>query len=374
MSMSRCSVCQRETPVTKTLPVCLDCIRAERAGIDCIIERAHSWRQRLFGLPVAIPRASTGVRCKVCNNQCCIPLNQLGYCGLRSNNNNRPSAKVSPSKALMDYYLDPHITNCCASYFCPGGTGIGHPQRAYRPGPEYGYANLSVFFYGCSFDCLYCQNASHKQLGEATSVGINQFIAIVDKEPRISCICYFGGSPEPQLPFAIRVLETCRERFKDRILRQCFEMNGNANSSLLKRAAILATQTGGILKFDLKAYSDSVNRALSGISNQASLRNFAMLSDTLPFDDSTYPPLMATTLLVPYYVDENEVAAIAQFIKSLNRPTLEYSLLIFHPNHLMADLPVTPLRQAQRCYDAAKRYLTRVHVGNLGLLGGRLHL
>jgi pyruvate formate lyase activating enzyme len=274
----------------------------------------------------------------------------------------------------MDYYFDPHITNCCASYFCPGGTGIGYPKLAHLPGPEYGYANLSVFFYGCGFDCLYCQNAAHKQLGEAEGIGIDQFIALVEGNPRVSCICYFGGSPEPQLPFAIRAMEVCQERFRDRILRQCFEMNGNANSSLLRRAAILAAQTGGILKFDLKAHSDSVNRALSGVSNQASLRNFAMLADTLPFDDSTYPPLMATTLLVPYYVDEEEVGSIAQFLKSLNQPTLEYSLLIFYPKHLMTDLPVTPLEQAQRCYDAAKRYLKKVHVGNLGLLGDTLRL
>jgi pyruvate formate lyase activating enzyme len=149
-------------------------------------------------------------------------------------------------------------------------------------------------------------------------------------------------------------------------------MNGNANSSLLKRAATLAAQAGGIIKFDLKAYSDSLSRALSGVSNQASLRNFAMLADTLPFEDSTYPPLMATTLLVPYYVDEKEVAGIAQFIKSLNRPALEYSLLVFYPRHLMTDLPVTPLQQAQRCYDAARKYLKKVHVGNLGLLSGQL--
>ena len=275
---------------------------------------------------------------------------------------------------LFRSYLDPHVTNCCASYFCPGGTGVGYPRMAYRPGPEYGYANLSVFFYGCGFDCLYCQNASHKQLREAASLNIDQFIAIIEKNPRISCICHFGGSPEPQLPFTLRVLEACKERFEDRILRQCFELNGNANPAMLKKAATLAVETGGILKFDLKAYSDPLNRALSGVSNRASLRNFAMLADSLPFDDSTYPPLMATTLLVPYYVDENEVAAIAQFLENLNRPTLEYSLLVFYPKHLMADLPVTPLRQVQRCYDAAKQHMKRVHVGNQGLLRGRLSL
>jgi len=68
------------------------------------------------------------------------------------------------------------------------------------------------------------------------------------------------------------------------------------------------------------------------------------------------------------------VEKISKFMKELNQPSIEYSLLIFHPQHLMRDLPITPLAQAQRCYDAAKEHLEKVNVGNLGLLGGRLCL
>ncbi len=35
----------------------------------------------------------------------------------------------------------------------------------------------------------------------------------------------------------------------------------------------------------------------------------------------------------------------------------------------MADLPYTSLGQAIECYNAAKRHLERVHVGNLHILG-----
>ncbi|RLI07190.1 radical SAM protein, partial [Candidatus Bathyarchaeota archaeon] len=73
-------------------------------------------------------------------------------------------------------------------------------------------------------------------------------------------------------------------------------------------------------------------------------------------------------LLVPGYVDAAEVEAIARFIADLD-PSIPYSLLVFHPAHLMRDLPVTPLKQAVECYRAARRHLERVHVGNLSLLG-----
>ncbi|MFX1473867.1 MAG: radical SAM protein [Promethearchaeota archaeon] len=373
MTRTRCSICKREAPIAEVLPVCVECLRAERPAAEELIHQAHQWRKKIK-LPVFPPQNSTGVKCTVCANNCTIPEDEQGYCGLRSNNAGKLESEVSATQALMHYYLDPHVTNCCAAYFCPAGTGVGYPNSAYNAGPEYGYANLAVFFYGCGFSCLFCQNASHKQISRAKHITSNQFLSVIQDNPRISCVCYFGGSPEPQLPFTINVMERCNELFNERILRQCLEMNGNATPSLMRRAGLLAAESGGIIKFDLKAYSTSLNRALCGVSNEMTLKNFSMLAETLQFENRSHPPLMATTLLVPYYVDEFEVAQIAKFIKELNQPSIEYSLLIFHPQHLMRDLPVTPLAQAQRCYDAAKEHLDKVNIGNLGLLDGRLRL
>ncbi|HID17306.1 TPA: radical SAM protein, partial [Candidatus Bathyarchaeota archaeon] len=80
------------------------------------------------------------------------------------------------------------------------------------------------------------------------------------------------------------------------------------------------------------------------------------------------PVLTATTLLVPGYVDELEVKRIAEFIASLN-PEIPYSLLVFHPDFAMRDLPVTPKEQAFKCYRTAKKFLKNVNIGNLHLLG-----
>ena len=55
--------------------------------------------------------------------------------------------------------------------------------------------------------------------------------------------------------------------------------------------------------------------------------------------------LNATTLLVPGYVDEQEVEAIAKFIARLD-DQIPYSLLVFYPIFYMSTLPITPLKQA----------------------------
>jgi len=373
--MTRCIICSQVSDLAEVLPICASCLRKNPEELESLVKTAHQWRQFIFELPSSVPHADQGIQCKTCSNDCVIAPGELGYCGLRRNVDGRLDGQVSSSMALMHYYFDPHITNCCGAYFCPGGTGVGYPQWAKTPRAEYGFTNLAVFFYGCGLDCLFCQNASHKHISQGTSVSIESFVNVIRQNEKISCVCYFGGSPEPQLPFTIEVLKACQNQFSNRILRQCFEMNGHGNPSLVTKIGNLVEESGGIIKFDLKAYSEPIYRALCGVPKQPSFSNFEMLADNLEFENRGYPPLMATTLLVPQYVDEHEVGQIARFLKELNKPSIEYSLLIFHPRHLMKDLPVTPLQQAQRCYDAVKKELGKPpHVGNLNLLAGKLKL
>jgi pyruvate formate lyase activating enzyme len=262
------------------------------------------------------------------------------------------------------------VTNCCAAWFCPAGTGAGHPRYAYNPGPEYGYSNLAIFFYGCNFNCLFCQNASHKNVLTGSVVAAKDLIEKTKKNRQISCWCFFGGSPEPQLPFAINASKTALKSMPNRLLRICLEWNGCGNPQLVRKAAELALLSGGNLKFDLKCYTPMLSYALSGVSNKRAYDNFKMVAQDFYPQRPDLPVLTATTLLVPGYVDKIEVVQIAKFIADVNRE-IPYSLLVFHPDFMMTDLPTTPIKQVIDCYKAAKEHLTRVHVGNLNTLSIR---
>jgi pyruvate formate lyase activating enzyme len=58
---------------------------------------------------------------------------------------------------------------------------------------------------------------------------------------------------------------------------------------------------------------------------------------------------------------------IAGFIASLDE-TIPYSLLVFHPDFMMQDLPITPAEQAFEAYRTAKKHLKNVELGNIHLL------
>jgi pyruvate formate lyase activating enzyme len=174
------------------------------------------------------------------------------------------------------------------------------------------------------------------------------------------CICYFGGTPEPQLPFLLRATKEILENVK---LKICWEWNGTGNLDFVRKAAEYSYTTDGTIKFDVKSFDSNLHMALTGRLNKRTLDNFQRIAQEYKKEDL----LTATTLLIPGYIDGLEVEKIAKFISNLDID-IPYSLLIFHPDFKMIDMPITPKKQVEECYQAAKKYLNRVNIGNKHLL------
>ena len=178
-----------------------------------------------------------------------------------------------------------------------------------------------------------------------------------------ACICFFGGDPASQMPHALATASILARQG----VTICWETAGTMHPRLLKRAIELSLGTGGCVKFDLKALDEALHVALTGASNNRTLENFKLAADISRGVEEP-PPLVASTLLVPGYVDSEEVGEIAAFIHGLN-PNIPYSLLAFHPSFEMMDLPCTSRVHAESSLQAAQNAgLTRLHLGNMQLL------
>jgi len=364
--MAQCELCQTTSAfISEALGVCVNCIRERPREALEITDRVHRVSRAEFGLPPVPPDDPAGVRCDLCVNACRIGKNDTGYCGLRENRAGRLTGG-SAATARSSWYHDPLPTNCVADWVCAGGTGAGYPTYSHCPGAESGYKNLAVFFQACSFNCLYCQNWHFKRESTTSSYRTVEDL-LQDVDPRTSCICYFGGDPSPQLPFSIKASRAARDKKEGGILRICWETNGSMNPKLLDRVMELAVDSGGCVKFDLKAWDNHLHLALTGVENQRTLENFARAAQHVGRRDDP-PVLIANTLLVPGYVEVAEVSAIARFIASLD-PDIPYSLLAFHPQFYMSDLPLTRKSIAKRCLKSAREAgLSNVRIGNIHLL------
>jgi len=314
-----CRVCGSRSPLTaSSLGACASCVRVAPPGLSAQVARSHAKIRLAFGLPPEPPRHPSGILCDLCANQCRIPRDARGYCGLRRN--------------------------------------VGD-----------GYTNLAVFYQACSFNCLGCQNWHYRK---ATFSGktLTPAALAAQVDARTACICYFGGDPSPQFPHSVATSVLARGRTPGRILRICWETNGTMHPRWLRKAMSTALASGGCIKFDLKARDEGIHRALTGFSNRWTLDNFRLAAE-LARARPVPPALVASTLLVPGYVDAEEVGAIARFIADLD-PGIPYSLLAFAPQFYLHDLPVTSREHATEALAAARAAgLTRVRIGNIHLLG-----
>jgi pyruvate formate lyase activating enzyme len=229
-----------------------------------------------------------------------------------------------------------------------------------------GYYNLAVFYLGCSFDCLFCQNAQHRIRSRPKSWVSSEELAR-EAHTRVTCICFFGGDPSPQADHALRTARLAREMAGDRPMRICWETNGSESPDVLRAMARQSMDSGGIVKVDFKAWNETVHLALCGVEPYRTRENIEQLAREA--ERRPDPPLLAvSTLLVPGYVDEEEVRPMARFLASLDRD-IPYTLLAFHPQFHMDDLPLTPRSQAEACLRAARQEgLRRVRIGNVHLL------
>ncbi len=350
-SDKRCMSCHRVAAgIASTIRLCPSCSGINSRTTRLRAEAVHSDSRAEFDLPATPARDLSGVRCGLCANECVIGEGGRGYCGLRTVHQGRLIHLAgTPERGLLQWYRDPLPTNCVADWVCEGSR-------------QHGRHNLAVFYESCTADCLFCQNWHFR----AVRPGVDTLTAsrlASTANVETFCVCYFGGDPASQMPHALAA-SACLARNGVRI---CWETNGTMHPKLLDAALRYSLETGGCIKFDLKAWDEDLHFLLTGISNRRTLENFERAARR--FRERPEPPaVVASTLLVPGYVDSVQVGKLARFIASLN-PKIPYALLAFAPHFRMRDLPPTSLRHAEEAEAAARAAgLANVRVGNRHLL------
>ncbi|MBC7219791.1 MAG: radical SAM protein [Hadesarchaea archaeon] len=368
---SKCLLCGLEANyVSEALGVCPTCVRERFEEARPYLATAHAKIRGRYGLPSKPPRASNGVECRDCGNLCKIPPSGRGFCGVVENSGGQLVRRFgTPERGLLTWYYDPLPTNCVPADFCAGSGGAGYPNWCRTPRGDIGYYNLSIFMGSCTYSCVYCQNYGYHELTVSGTPTISAAQLAEKADERVGCACYFGGDPSSQMPFVIASAKMMREvaEHEKRILRVCLETNLSMSRESLEDFTALSLNSGGGVKADLKCWSSEILYALSGIEHRWAYENFRWLAKQHSRRPEV-PLARASTLLVPGYIDDEEIRSLASFIADLD-PTIPYSLLAFHPLFHMEDMPFTKKEDAERflkiCHEEG---LERVRIGNPWLL------
>jgi pyruvate formate lyase activating enzyme len=290
-----CRLCSRSSSlINAALTLCLQCIRTRPTEALRIAESVHADARRRFDLPPFPPRTLVGVKCPLCAQQCQIAASEIGYCGLRTVRGNRlVNLAGVPGRGILEWYRDPLPTNCVADWVCAGR------QRR-------GCHNLAVFYASCTLDCLFCQNWRFREASPKASRAITATELVDAVSSETFCACFFGGDPASQMPHAL----AAARQLAGQGVAVCWETAGTSNPRMLDLALQLSLESGGCIKFDLKSFDEVLHTVLTGASNRRSLENFARAAGRAP--ERPDPPLViASTLLVPGYVDAGEILRIA---------------------------------------------------------------
>lgn len=371
-----CGVSSRT--VSSTIGVCPSCLRRFGGKALEVVHRAHKEYRSNLGLPPSVPKDGK-LKCHICANECSISEDSCGFCGFWVNRGGAlHPVTPDPSVGIVMWYHDPHPTNCVAGPVCPANTSRGYPIYTKSRGVEVGYYNLAVFYIACNLNCLFCQNWEHKTILSDRKLRA-RYMRAVDElvgealNDRVTCVCYFGGDPGPQVSHAIAASrKLLAARKGDAIKRVCWETNGLVNPAIMKQMAELSLASGGIVKIDWKAWTPEIYEALTGVCGSRALErlrtNVRLVSD-MSRERGEPPLLVVSTLLVPGYVDEYEVGRIAEFLASIDSK-IPYVLLAFHPDNILRDLPPTSRKHAEAARrEALRAGLREVYIGNVWLLG-----
>ncbi len=90
-----------------------------------------------------------------------------------------------------------------------------------------------------------------------------------------------------------------KARKEGRIMRICWETNGHFNEHILKTVVDLSLESGGIIKFDLKAWSPPVYKALTGID----IGNIFKMLNTLSLEHLNVPRFHCLQLVHFWFLD-----------------------------------------------------------------------
>ncbi|MHA1906304.1 MAG: radical SAM protein [Candidatus Thorarchaeota archaeon] len=343
-----------ERMAAKTIGYCGECVTFDGSLLSHSNE-VHSRLRTKVGLVETVPNEG-GLVCPDCGNHCRMSEGDVGFCHNRTVSKSKVKRRYGEA-VPVSWYFDPLPTNCVADWVCPVTKSQKLDLGANR------LKNLAVFYGACNSDCLFCQNSSYQNMMKSGAPLMTPEELANSADDKTACVCYFGGDPACN---PIHSLETSELLYTKWQTRVCYETNGNISGKWLDRIAGIVRESGGTIKFDLKAISPNLYRTLTGVRNNAILKNFRRLAKLGKGRDGEF--LVASVLLIPGYIGLREIELLCSFI-AINDPTIPTALLGFYPHHHMIDLPRTSRLHARDAFRIARECgLENVRIGNEGLL------
>ncbi|RKZ02383.1 MAG: AmmeMemoRadiSam system radical SAM enzyme [Candidatus Hydrothermota bacterium] len=272
------------------------------------------------------------VRCELCRHRCILRDGQIGICKVRKNIGGKLYTLVYGKPIAV--HIDP-IEKKPLFHFLPGA-------RAF-----------SIATVGCNFRCKFCQNWDISQPTQIEGYDLPPETAVeLAEQHNCEVIAYTYTEPTVFYEYAYDMAKLAHERG----IKNVFVTNG-----YITRDALEA----------ISPYLDGANVDLKGMNREFYSRyigaRLSELLDSIKVFKELGIWLEVTTLVVPGYNDrEDELRAVADFIKNELGEDTPWHVSRFYPHYKMRFVPPTPLETLLRARDIGYEVgLKYIYVGNV---------
>jgi pyruvate formate lyase activating enzyme len=274
------------------------------------------------------------IRCKLCPRECVIDDRERGYCGVRENHGGT-------------YYTLVH-SRVCAAHIDPVEK---KPFFHFAPGT----LAFSVATAGCNVNCRMCQNWDISQVRpeqvHATRIAPRD-LAELARRYRCPSVAYTYSEPVVFYEYMVDAARAARaEGIRNIVVTGGF-IQEDPLRALCGCVDAVKVDLKGITE---KFYKDVVNGELKPILNAlVTLRKQGMWTEIV-------------YLVIPTLNDsDQEFRDLARWVKSELGTDVPLHFSRFHPEYLLKNLPVTPLKTLERAKAAADAEgLHYVYLGNV---------
>ncbi len=279
------------------------------------------------------------VECTLCPVHCTLKEGGIGSCGVRINEGGKLYTYTYGS--LVSAAIDP-VEKKPLFHFLSG------------------HKTLTVATPGCNLHCKGCQNWEISQI-EKKEILENPFYrdtfvppeTVVEKALEEGCksISYSYSDPTIFAEYMIEVSKLASSKG----LKNIMVSAGYINQDALKDI----DEFMDAYSIDLKFFSDDSYRTYSKGKLQPVL-------ETIKYVFSKGKWVELTTLLVPQYLDEEQLEEIARWIANELADFVPWHVSKFFPHYKAHDLPPTPVEDLEKAYRTGKEAgLKYIYVGNL---------
>ncbi|VVC04008.1 Radical SAM superfamily protein [Candidatus Bilamarchaeum dharawalense] len=292
------------------------------------------------------------LKCLACNRYCQIASDQVGFCGVRANDNGKLNLLVNNKPCAI--WNDP-IEKKPLFHFLPGSK------------------SFSLGTFGCNFACEFCQNFDISQAPQEARTKDpknwrNYFQALVNRcdswppervvdaalERGAKSISFTYNEPTIFTEYALEVMKLAKKKK----LKGVFVTNGYESKECWKA---LKGKIDAV-NIDLKAYNKKFYQKLCKVPD------FEPIKESIKIAKKLGIWVEVTTLIIPGWNDnETELKEEAEFLASVDKE-MPWHVTAFHPMYKLLDKNPTPPEILVRAREIGKLAgLKHVYCGNVGL-------